>query len=145
MHWNDQLKSHLFLQIHVLLLFLISLIDCCLEMCCFENCCLPLNNKLIDRYIFPCLSFIYINLVGGIRWSTTRNLLSIIERILKDTLGTGVFLWILRHFWEHLFYRTPPDYSFCKVWELLTLLKIWHEILKVSKNCKFTLLIIFFT
>ena len=79
-HWNDQLKSHLFLQIHVLLLVLISLIDCCLEMCCFENCCLPLNNKLIDRYLFPCLSFIYINLVGGIRWSTTRNFLSIIER-----------------------------------------------------------------
>ena len=26
--------------------------------------------------------------------------------------GTGVFLWILQKFYEHLFYRTPPDDCF---------------------------------
>ena len=32
--------------------------------------------------------------------------------ILKRDSGTGVFLWILRNFWEHLFYRTPLDDCF---------------------------------
>ena len=26
--------------------------------------------------------------------------------------GTSVFLWILRNFWEHFFYRTPADDCF---------------------------------
>ena len=34
--------------------------------------------------------------------------------INKDS-GSGVFLWILRNFWEHLFYRTPDKY----IWEYL--------------------------
>ena len=31
--------------------------------------------------------------------------------VKKETL-TGIFLWILRHFKEHLFYRTPLDDCF---------------------------------
>ena len=27
--------------------------------------------------------------------------------------GTGVFKWILRSFWKHLFYSTPPGKCFC--------------------------------
>ena len=38
--------------------------------------------------------------------------------IKKRDYGTGVFLWILWNFQEHLFYRTPPDdcfylFSYC--------------------------------
>ena len=29
--------------------------------------------------------------------------------------GTGVFLWILRNFKQHLFYRTPPGDCFCLI------------------------------
>ena len=29
--------------------------------------------------------------------------------------GTVVFLWILQNFWEHFFYRTPPDDSLYQV------------------------------
>ena len=29
--------------------------------------------------------------------------------LLKRHFSTGVFLWILKIFWEHLFYRTPLD------------------------------------
>ena len=34
----------------------------------------------------------------------------------KRDSDTGVFLWILRNFWEHLFYRTSPEDCFwnCK-------------------------------
>ena len=28
--------------------------------------------------------------------------------LLKRDPDTGVFLWILRNFWEHLFHKTPP-------------------------------------
>ena len=34
------------------------------------------------------------------------------ESLLKRDSGTGVFLWILRNFREHLFYRTPPEDCF---------------------------------
>ena len=34
--------------------------------------------------------------------------------LLKRDSGTGVFLWILWHFYEHLFYRTPPGDCFYK-------------------------------
>ena len=33
--------------------------------------------------------------------------------LLKGDSGTGVFLWILRNFSEHLFNRTHPDDCFC--------------------------------
>ena len=41
--------------------------------------------------------------------------------------GTGVFLWILRSFLEHLFYRTPLDDCF---WLFLrdSVTKTWNEI-----------------
>ena len=29
--------------------------------------------------------------------------------------NTGVFLWIFRNFWKHLFYRTPPEDCFFNV------------------------------
>ena len=32
--------------------------------------------------------------------------------IKKRDSGTGVFMWILWNFWEHLFHRTPPDDGF---------------------------------
>ena len=32
--------------------------------------------------------------------------------LLKKDSGTGVFLWILQNFQEHLFYRTPPGDCF---------------------------------
>ena len=32
---------------------------------------------------------------------------------LKRDSGTGILLWILLNFLEHLFYRTPPDDCFC--------------------------------
>ena len=31
----------------------------------------------------------------------------------KRDSGTGAFLWVLRNFQEHLFYRTPLDNCFC--------------------------------
>ena len=33
----------------------------------------------------------------------------------KSDSGTGVFLWILRNFWAHPFYRTPPDDCFLQL------------------------------
>ena len=36
------------------------------------------------------------------------------SRPYKRDTGAGVFLWILRNFWEHLFYRTPLDDCFSK-------------------------------
>ena len=30
----------------------------------------------------------------------------------KRDSGTGIFLWIFQNFWEHLFYRTPPEECF---------------------------------
>ena len=41
---------------------------------------------------------LFFNKVAGLRPATS----------LKQVSGAGVFLWILRHFWEHIFYRTPP-------------------------------------
>ena len=32
---------------------------------------------------------------------------------LKRDCGTGVFLWMLQNFSEHLFYKTPPGDCFC--------------------------------
>ena len=40
--------------------------------------------------------------------------------LLKKDTGTGVFLWILRNFKEHLFYKTPPGDCF---WKLLRKVK----------------------
>ena len=37
--------------------------------------------------------------------------------IKKESLSTGVFLWILPNFEEHLFYRTPPDDCLWSWWE----------------------------
>ena len=34
---------------------------------------------------------------------------------IKKDSGTGVFLWTLRNFQEHFFYRTPPDDCFCPI------------------------------
>ena len=36
----------------------------------------------------------------------------LIKKLIKSNSGTGVFLWILRNFKEHLFYRTPTDDCF---------------------------------
>ena len=36
--------------------------------------------------------------------------------IKKRVPGTGVFLWILRNFWEHPYYRTPPDDCFRSIY-----------------------------
>ena len=33
-------------------------------------------------------------------------------KLIKRDPHTGVFLWILQNFYEHLFYRTPPDDCF---------------------------------
>ena len=38
--------------------------------------------------------------------------------------GTGVFLWVLRNFWEYLFYRRPLDDSFCRFNRILTIFSI---------------------
>ena len=35
-----------------------------------------------------------------------------LQPYLKIVSGTDVLLWILRNFWEHFFYRTPPDNCF---------------------------------
>ena len=43
-----------------------------------------------------------------------------LQLYLKRVSGTGVFLWILRNFWENLFYRTPLGNCFC-IWLLLSL------------------------
>ena len=37
------------------------------------------------------------------RWSIEKSILGNFAKF------TSVFLWILQNFWEHLFYRTPPD------------------------------------
>ena len=47
---------------------------------------------------------LFLNKVASLRPST----------LLKRDSGTGVFLWILWNFQEHLFYRTPPDIM-CKM------------------------------
>ena len=39
--------------------------------------------------------------------------------------GTGVFLWILRNSYEHLFYRTPTGDCFYK-WQ--TIKQPWHKL-----------------
>ena len=59
---------------------------------------------------------LFFNKVAGLRFAT----------LLKKDPCTGVFLWILRNFQEHLFYRTPLDYCFCTValWSVITL-KVW--------------------
>ena len=41
-----------------------------------------------------------------------------LQLYLKRYSGTGVFLWILRKFYEHLFYRIPPDDCFANVFFL---------------------------
>ena len=33
--------------------------------------------------------------------------------LLKKSSNTGVFLWTLQNFKEHIFYRIPPDDCFC--------------------------------
>ena len=38
---------------------------------------------------------------------------SFLIKLQAESCGTGVFLWILRNFLEHLFYRTPRDDCFC--------------------------------
>ena len=38
-----------------------------------------------------------------------------LQLYLKRDSGTGVFLWILRNFQEHFFYRTPLDGCFWKI------------------------------
>ena len=35
-----------------------------------------------------------------------------LQLYLKRISGTGLFLWILRNFQEHVFYRSPPDNCF---------------------------------
>ena len=53
-------------------------------------------TKCTGKHLSQSLSF---NKVAGLR-STT---------LLKKNSGTGIFLWILWNFWEHLLYRTPLD------------------------------------
>ena len=43
-----------------------------------------------------------------------------LQLYLKRDSGTGAFLWILRNFQEHVFYRTPPEDCFRPY-------KDWHE------------------
>ena len=38
----------------------------------------------------------------------------------KRDSSAGVFLWLLRNFLEHLFYRTPLYDCFCALWHLAT-------------------------
>ena len=44
-----------------------------------------------------------------IKWQVSN-----LQFIKKRGFGTGVFLWILRNFYEHLFYRTPLGHCFWK-------------------------------
>ena len=37
-----------------------------------------------------------------------------VDNLIKKETDTGVFLWILRNFSEHLFYRTPLGNCFCQ-------------------------------
>ena len=41
-------------------------------------------------------------------------------RLLKRNSGTGIFLWILRNFWEKLFYGKPLGDCFCRSNDWLT-------------------------
>ena len=45
-----------------------------------------------------------------------------LQLYLKRSSGTDVFLWILRDFQEHLFYRTPPGQWFWSTWQIFIML-----------------------
>ena len=43
-----------------------------------------------------------------------------LQLYLKGNCCTVFFLWILRNFEEHLFYRTPLENCFCALWSATT-------------------------
>ena len=51
--------------------------------------------------------------------------------LLKRHSGTGVFLWILRNFLDHLFYRTPLDDCF---WKLKRFSNYEFKLNKISES-----------
>ena len=50
-----------------------------------------------------------------------------LQLYLKRDPGTGVFLWILRDFWEHLSYKTLAGDCFCNLFFIYTLIKVAIE------------------
>ena len=53
--------------------------------------------------------------------------------IKKRDSGTGAFLWILWNFYEHLFYRIPPDDCFLKWPKTCNFIKrLWHRCFPVN-------------
>ena len=58
--------------------------------------------KFIGKHLCQSLFF---NKVASLRPATL---------LKKRDSGTGVFLCFLENFWEHLFYRAPPEECFCQ-------------------------------
>ena len=54
--------------------------------------------------------------------------------LLKKDSGAGVFLWILRNFWEHFFYRTPPDDCLWMILSLQEQMEFWKPWFQDTKK-----------
>ena len=101
---------------------------------------LPEDQKITDEiliwtiHLVLCMERIFGDF-SGFRTPFLRHIEAVVQRcfikrgLLKSSQNSSIFLWNLRNFWEHLFYKTPVAASSYK----------WIKEIIVHRNCMYEL------